>query len=1000
LNWDGYRVAYVSRLADVFPIVELPPESDTTVETLLEYCLAGLNVKAVTMDKQILLICTAKMGKGFNIYDDLRGMVMNEQGQPLENATVSVEGSDRVVIADTKGHFRMPVTRFVNTVIISHSGYYSRRLVLSSRMQNMVMLPKAPVQLDAVFVEAYSRSSPDRLATTGSYYREGKSDVNRHVTGVLEALKGQVPGLLISDVNGVPGSAKFVQLGGTHSVLQGSQPLFLLDGIPLAQEGWLLPIGSGSAQGKMGANALSFIEPENIAGVTVRKDASAAGLYGTQASNGVILFTLKKGKSGPLQVTADVSGGLARTVPTSAMLSTRQYLQLRREAVRNDRLPLTARQLPEAFAWDTTQQTDFKRLAMGGNVFVRNAGIQASGGTERHYFLLSGKIHQETTVFPGQTPASRYSAFVSQHNGRDDDQWQLNFSGLYSFEDNRLPQADYTPLSRLVPNAPFAGIPATPGDGDPVADKYKGEQHTLFGHQQAIFRFDPHFSVDENLGYHLVLSKEEQQLPASTPDRVLDPMSIRDAVTQHYYAGILGGITGRWSGAVGPGQLQAAMGSSWQRRSADFHFYQSGAIANERTAITVWNTSLFGTMDYAIARRYMLSGTLRHEAGSGWGAIRSVGNFWSLGGAWVFYEEPLMGEKNILTFGKVRANIGTTGNEPDAAGLLPARSLSGQSLWELNVHEEVGADLGFFHDKLLVAATGIRSWTRNQLLNVSSNQSPGEAMRLRSAAGVNVENRALEFEVQLNKIILGPLECTSSFALTIPQNRLVRWPGLENSIYAGRYVMGRSLSVSRGYHFTGVDPLTGLYTFRTARPGGTPAPGDLVPNAGFDPKYYAGWNQQIRMGHLELSLLFDYRRERGINPLVLLAQQNAPGMLTPGKLSNGPVEWLDHWRKPGDIATQQRPTSGGDALALLRLNSWLASDASSIDASYLRLRNVHLEWSGKPLSSKWGVKGYHIYIQGENLWTVTRYPVTDAETKDPNVLPPLKMVRTGIKLEF
>jgi hypothetical protein len=199
-----------------------------------------------------------------------------------------------------------------------------------------------------------------------------------------------------------------------------------------------------------------------------------------------------------------------------------------------------------------------------------------------------------------------------------------------------------------------------------------------------------------------------------------------------------------------------------------------------------------------------------------------------------------------------------------------------------------------------------------------------------------------------------------------------------------------------------VDPVTGLYTFQTADPSGIPDSADMVADKGLDPIYYAGWSQRLSLGNWELEWLFDYRRQRGMNPLIALDQVNAPGMRElQRQLSNGPVEWLDHWRKPGDLTRQQRLTAGGDPDAVARLFAYESSDAGSIDASYLRLRNVTLSYHlPAEMVKRLGLKDGRISISGQNLWTRTHFPVTDPETQDPAVLPPMRIIVAGVHVAF
>jgi len=490
----------------------------------------------------------------------------------------------------------------------------------------------------------------------------------------------------------------------------------------------------------------------------------------------------------------------------------------------------------------------------------------------------------------------------------------------------------------------------------------------------------------------------------------------------------------RWIGKLGPGKLEGLAGIDLQFRNdnysnlqlsyasdADLDAGKNGTMpAYTSDSIPYRYSALFGRINYDVARKYILSASWRGDKSRVLGAEEPVGNFWTVGGAWVFSRERFFDSSKMLSFGKLRGSFGTTGNEPredmilnEAASIAFVRGLPQRppnlvipaSLplrWELNYREELAIELGFFHDKLLFSAAANRGWTVNQLINASPVQGTMSIPSLLySEKGINIENRALEFQLQLNSVVLGKWGLSSTVVLTVPRNRIVHWPGLAQSTYAGTYVEGKSITVSKGYHLKGVDPESGLYVFQTTDPSGDPQPNETVPNAGLDPKYYAGWSQRMTLGNWELDWVFDYRRQRGTNPLVVLAQRNGPGLQDPLQLSNGPVEWLNHWRKAGDISSQQRLTASTDGIAWTRLQDYVNSDALSIDASYLRLRSISLVWRmPEGMARRLGLREGRIAISGQNLWTRTHFPVTDPETQDPAVLPPMKILVAGIHVGF
>jgi hypothetical protein len=239
------------------------------------------------------------------------------------------------------------------------------------------------------------------------------------------------------------------------------------------------------------------------------------------------------------------------------------------------------------------------------------------------------------------------------------------------------------------------------------------------------------------------------------------------------------------------------------------------------------------------------------------------------------------------------------------------------------------------------------------------------------------------------------------FTLTAPVNRLTYFPGLANSIYASSLQLGKSLTEHRGYHYTGVDPGTGLFTFQDKDGNGVLNANDLIPAGNTDPRLYGGFQETLQYGNFELEILFAWRIQKGVNPLSAFYQSTLPGMPAAAMLSNGPVELLNHWRQPGDHVLLQRVSAQPDSAMAASAANYLSSDAALTDASFVRLKNLSLRYR---LTGKWLKRyllcGGQLYVRGENLLTFTRFPVTDPETQDTQVLPPVRTLAGGIQLSF
>ncbi len=176
------------------------------------------------------------------------------------------------------------------------------------------------------------------------------------VNNPLLSLQGRVPGLFITQNNGFAGGEIKVRIQERNSINNGNGPLYVVDGVPFPfnlQGTSVLNVGS--------TNALYYINPADIASIDVLKDADATAIYGSRAANGAILITTKKGKEGAMRVEFNIQQGWKQVGRKLTLLNTPQYLEMRREAFKNDGIEPTEDNAPDLLLWDTTRFTDWQK---------------------------------------------------------------------------------------------------------------------------------------------------------------------------------------------------------------------------------------------------------------------------------------------------------------------------------------------------------------------------------------------------------------------------------------------------------------------------------------------------------------------------------------------------------------------------------------------------------------------------------------------------------------
>lgn len=1026
------------RLADAPPI-DLDFQG-TDVRQLLNSCFIGLQLEYHIHDKTITI--SRKVGLDSSIYKPLRVRVEDmSNGQPLDGASISVDSLLRGITHED-GTIQLQVRKRLSTLTISYQGYYPKTTapLVNDAWQIVSLAPRSSI-LDEVIIRAYGKTT--KRGATGSIGQLKGPEVQFTTDGnVLGLLEGRVPGLAIRQYSGVPGSAYEVLIRGKHSIAQGTAPLLVVDGVPVAaNNGYQSTIGSGSAQGPDGASVLNFILPSDVASIEVLKGAAETAIYGSRGANGVLLLTLKTGAKGHTRWDADVNSGVNGVVKTGPLLNTRQYLALRREAVSNDGLPVDSTTVPEAFLWDSTRYTNFKQLVMGHAAVRLNARIGLSGGDTNTVYLLSANYHRETAVFPGPSGDGRLSVYGRLSRQSVNRRLKTEVSALASWEDNQLPVQDYTGTMYLAPNAPsfrndtgqlvwshngiaFQNIP---GLG---YNTYHADIGSQFVHLQVSYVLLRGLELRSHLGYYRTAANESSQNPIAGGNSIGQSQSVANT-GQSVLAEELAEYIHQW----GKGRLEALLGVTWQEQQTNYSSLEADGFSSDLLLASGSGAPMVKSMvnravyryEAVIARlnynwkeRYIIGFSDRREGSSRFGPGKQFGNFWAVSPAWIFSEEPCCKGSRWLSFGKLRASLGTTGNDQIGNngfvqvynGSVAARGYQGQQgvapisfandnlRWEVNYNSEVSLDLGFLCNKVLLSATAYRDWTINQLVSINiASQSglPGVTVNMPA----DVVNQGLEFSLQTFNWKSQNFRWVSTINLTIPGNRLARFPGLASSTKATSLAVGHSLDVVKAYHFEGVDPATGIFQFRDVNKDGLFDSRDLLPGGNLDLRYYGGCNQSLIYKRWQLDLFFEFRAQNGVNPMLLLYQDNPPGALATAMLGNGPIQWLNHWRRPGDQAPLQKLTAGGDPAAATAIQRYIGSDARAIDASYVRWKGLSLSWRlPAALLSRCKVHEAQVYLRGENLLTHTHYPVSDPETQNATVLPPTRTLAAGFHVNF
>jgi TonB-linked SusC/RagA family outer membrane protein len=990
----------------------------------------------------------------FPLSDTLRsvqGNITNENGEPLQGATVTVKATNTATETNSNGQFSIGNVRLGTVLVISFTGYATTEVKIRMESQGYlhIRMPVSTNVLDEVQVVAYGTTS--RRYNTGNVTTVEAKDIEMQpVDNPLLALEGRVPGLFITQAAGVPGSGVTTLIRGQNSISSGNDPLYIIDGVPypsllLNNQGFVLGSSGNGITGvqSMFGNPLSSINPSDIESISVLKDASATAIYGSRGANGVILITTKKGKAGQTKVDVNVQSGFGHVAHFADLLNTRQYLEMREEALKNDGItPSLANGDYDLLLWDTTRYTNWQKALIGNTSSFTNAQASVSGGTANTQFLIGGDYNRQTTVFPGNSADQKGSIHFNINNTPFNKKFNIALTGSYMVQDNRLPYADFTSTAlALAPDAPSLYNPdgtlnwapnstGTSTFSNPLAalnDTYLDKTNNLIANTVLSYQILQGLKISSNFGYNNLQVNDQALLPNSS-------VAPEDRNIFERYASFINNNINSWIAEpqlsydklLGGGKLSVLLGSTLQQINSNSQQLQGLGqnsdlvLQNLGAASTIIATSdvstykyaaMFGRVDYNWADKYLVDLTARRDGSSRFGSANEFHDFGAAGVGWIFSKEAFVRKAlPFLSFGKLRGSYGTTGNDKigdyqflslynttsvgrayqGAIGLTPAGLPNPDIEWELTRKLEVGLETGFLRDRILFNVSYSQNRTSNQLLAYALPIIAGFSS-ITNNFPATVQNSDWEFTLNTTNIRNRDWGWSTNVNLTIPQNKLVAFPNLSTSTYANSLVIGQPITITKVYRSLGVDPASGLYKFASAtNPFNPQYTVDNTAIVNTAPRMYAGMQNSLHFKQIQLDFLLQYVRQTGPNALYTLGD---PGTFNRNQLTSV----MGRWQNPGDVTNIQRFNStNSDNISVVDASS---STAGYSDDSYLRLKNVSLSWNLNPswIGTK-HVQSVRIYLQGQNLLTFTKYKGLDPENLSVGSLPPLRVVAAGVQV--
>ncbi|MBN8650573.1 MAG: TonB-dependent receptor [Cytophagales bacterium] len=559
--------------------------------------------------------------------------------------------------------------------------------------------------------------------------------------------------------------------------------------------------------------------------------------------------------------------------------------------------------------------------------------------------------------------------------------------------------------------------------------KYSGQIQNLVANTNLSYEIVKNISFKTNLGYTSM----------SVDENIIYPLSSRDP---DFVAGGTGfayfgdNKLKTWIAEpqldyklkVSKGTLLLLLGSTFQEsvqsgKTVEGSGFSNDALLDNIRAAATLNIiqaayskyrymSGFARANFNWEEKYILNLTARRDGSSRFGPGNKFANFGAIGAAWIFSNEKFF-PSGVFSFGKLRSSYGITGSDAigdyqylntygltsypynRSTGLVINRLANPQYSWESNRKFEVALELAFLKDQISFEASYYQNRSTNQLVGL-----PLPIMTGQSSVQFNlpatVENTGFEFQVSSWLMKKSAFQWEANFNITVPSNRLIEFPGLEKfPAYANRYDVGKSVFTIKGFQSTGVDTETGLYTVADLNEDGAISSTlDIVGLKQIAQQYYGGLGNTFRYKGVDLTLFFQFVKQTG--------NSYQRSFIMPGAASNQPIIVLNRWQQPGDQTSVQRfsdfdPT----AAATTAYSRSLSSDDRVTDASFIRFKTAALSWQlPTTTAQRVGMQKLRIYLQGQNLFTITNYTGLDPENQVSVSLPALRMITVGLDLTF
>ena len=893
--------------------------------------------------------------------------------------------------------------------MISYVGMQTQETKIQPNMT--ILLASNTELLDEVVVTGYGvqrKASFTGAATVvGEDVLAKKTDVN-----FVKALEGAVPGIQMNNSTSMPGVWGSIYIRGRGSLNSGTQPLYVIDGMPVNSDTDAMSTSDNNM-----LDPMSSLNPADIESITVLKDASATAIYGSRAANGVIVVTTKKGSEGKFNLNLDIKQGFVGMANNNMDFASAQ------ESMNLFADGYTARYggdwqenydylADEYFGWDRHSSYDWMD-AITRKGYYQDYNLNAQGRTgNTGYYVSLGYLNTEGLVL-----GSDMERFTGRLNLDTKFKWAtLGVNTSYSYSDQNsfslstggaMSSPITAAISSMTPMYPFYdedGNYANINMYNPLAltDEDAGELNQV---TMQTINLNPYLQVDfgkgiyarTTLGVNISDGRQYQYWSAIYNPQAMDYNGLGQ---QYNYRNTV--IT--WNNILGwnytfadKHDVNVMVGQEMQKKSYFYEYYAKSdfpfAAQGMRDLTTAGSeegseyyksearlASYFLDAHYSYADKYYLSGSYRRDGSSVFGADNRWGNFWSVGAKWRLSGEDFLSGNNVITNAAIRASYGTVGNQDidwyaargfytsganynDTPGMRPGSISNPELTWEVSKKLDVGFDISLFH-RVHMTFDFYNAETSDALFQVPLSMTTGIAQTYQNIG--KIRNRGIEFSVNASLIQKADFNWNVFANLTWNKNEVVKLSTDDPLEYTFQIIEeGRPYTQFYMKEYAGVDKETGRPLWYLNETGDettsdyNAAAKRYVGDA--DPKVLGGFGTSLAWKGVDFSLNFNYR----LGGKVYDSGASFTGF---GMAFRTPLQdvALNSWTESNKDAKYPQYIYGDPNNATATSSRFLYS------GNFLRISNLTV---GYTLPQKWTkkilIEKLRAYISVDNLYTFT-----------------------------